>query len=648
MRRIVLSLTLTVIGLILSWVFLRPHEWQTDSVNSRQSIAQVVSLSNDVSRQEEGRLLWSPIRKGDKIYAGDKIKTSGLSATTIQFADSKAKLDIEENSIVLVSLDHNKFSLNMLEGRVFVKGEDSGSSLNLLSAGKKIDYAGDTAISLTQSGESKVESFNEESLFHDLKPAYSQALLTARANVDLEWKPEARQTTVDIFVGESPALMKKVISGISFTEGKVSVPMKPGVNYWQLGITEEGKETKSPLMKVVLNRPLPPTQIFPLNKEVVKGNDRAFDFKWNKGSSAGVTVIEVSTESDFKAPVIKEEVRDQTFFTPAKVLTEGEYYWRLSFLLPSGEKVESPVTIFTVHAGGGLLSPAPLIPSEKARFYLRADASAEIKFEWKRQENVTYTLKLSGANFNKELESDLNNASVILTQTGIYKWEVFSKTPDGKLSILPSLRTFEVKNQSKIPWLTEQKIYTYLENFPVIILRWQKNYPGTAVLRIARSPDFKDAEVSNVPGKDFPFRPANDGTYFARIQGMDENGMIAAISDVFDFEVKAAPLPPAPLSMAKGNKLMASSQGEFSLKITNQKMNWLLIAQLVDQKGGVLDERRFSDGTVKFSGLLPGQYVLRTNFQDEYNRKGDVTVLELLVPEKSMIPAPKVKGIKVR
>lgn len=647
MRRILISLGLTVLGLIVTWIFLRPREWKTDSVSSKQSVAYVVELSNDVSRQEEGRLLWSPIRKGDKIFAGDKIKTSGLSSTKIQFADSKSKLDIEENSIVLISIDKNKFSLNMLEGRVFVQGDEGKNSLNLLSAGKKIDYAGDTAISVNESGESQVESFGQGSLFRDLHPLYSQTLLSAKNEVELAWKADPRSSNVDVYVGESPLLLKKVEKDpVPFADGKISAAMKPGVNYWQLSTNEQGKEVKSPLMKVVLNRPLPPTQIFPLHKEVVTASERPFDFKWNKGSSAGVTSLVVAKDNEFRNVVLKEEVKDQTFFTPAQTLPEGDYVWRLSFNLPSGEMVQSPVASFTIHRGGGLLSPVLLEPMDREKFYLGAGGNTEIRFEWKRQENVTYALKISGDNFEKQLESASNSTKVMMGKPGIYKWEVTSRTPDGKISILPSQKSFEVKSEGKIPWITGQKLHTYLENLPVVILRWQKTYAGAAVLKVSSTPDFREAESFNVPGKDFPFRPSADGVYYAQVQGLDENGTISATSEITDFEIKLAPVPPAPVSQSK--KIMANSTGDFAVSMTNQKTSWLLIAQLVDQKGGVLDERRFSDNSIKFSGLLPGRYMVRTHFQDEYNRKGETGVIELEVPQKSRIPAPKLKGIKVR
>ena len=103
MKRIFVALLITIVGIGISWFFLRPQEWGETSGKNRKVIARVLDIRNDVNRQEEGRLLWSPMRKGDEIFLGDKIKTAGLSSTVIQFTESASKLEIEENSMIVMS-----------------------------------------------------------------------------------------------------------------------------------------------------------------------------------------------------------------------------------------------------------------------------------------------------------------------------------------------------------------------------------------------------------------------------------------------------------------------------------------------------------------------------------------------------------------
>jgi hypothetical protein len=653
MKRILLALLIAIVGIALSWFFLRPKELLTNSGKDRQVIAHVLDLRNDVNRQEEGRLLWSPVHKGDEIFLGDKIKTAGLSSTVIKFTESASKLEIEENSTIVMSQGGKKLSLNMLEGRVFIKQEEGSSdqNLDLLSGGKKLDLRGNAAISVSQDGGSQVESFGGESLFGDLKPNYSEEVLSTKEMIPLQWKPAGRSETVEVYLGESPKTLKKVAGAeVPFSAGKIDVKMFSGVNYWQL-VTKVGEnEAKSPVMKLDFKRPLPPSPLYPSDKELIKAGDRPFDFKWIKGNAGDDVVIEVAKDANFTQMIFTSEIKDQTFYTPTGNLAQGEYFWKVKSKIGKSEWVESKPISFTVHQGSNLLSPTPLTPIDNAVFYIGKNPSNNVKFEWRRQDNVRgYELRIQGENFNRDTQASENSALVNVNRVGKYTWEVLSEGRDGKKSVLPVKRKFEVREEGVIQWNMAQKNFLYLDSLPIIILRWEKKNAGVSILKISPFADLKDAETFQVQGRDFPYRVMKDGIYFAKVATLDENGETAAESEVLEFKVQEAPLPPAPLLLGQKKSLRASPQGELRAEIENTKPNWLVIASLMDSTGRVVDERRFSEAKLSFSGLMPGKYTLQTKFQDEYRRLGELSErVDVEVPEKSMIAAPKVKGIKVR
>lgn len=653
MKRILLALLIAVVGIALSWFFLRPKELMTSGGKDRQVIATVLELRNDVNRQEEGRLLWSPVHKGDEIYLGDKIKTAGLSSTVIKFTESASKLEIEENSTIVMSQGGKKLSLNMLEGRVFIKQEEGAQdqNLDLLSGGKKLDLRGNAAVSVSKDGGSQVESFGGESIFGDLKPNYSEEVLSTKDSIPLQWKPSNRSEMVEVYLGESPKTLKKVPgSDVVFSAGKADVKMFNGVNYWQL-VTKVGEsEARSPVMKLDFKKPLPPSPLYPSDKELIKAGERPFDFKWIKGNAGDVVVIEVAKDANFSQMVFNSEIKDQTFYTPTTNLSQGEYFWRVKSRVGKNEWVESKPISFTVHQGSNLLSPTPLSPVDNAVFYIGKNPSNNVKFEWRRQENVRgYELRIQGESFSRETQSEENAALVNVNRVGKYTWEVFSEGRDGKKSVLPVKRKFEVREEGVIQWNMAQKSFLYLDSLPIIILRWEKRNTGLSILKISPFADLKDAESFQVQGRDFPYRVMKDGIYFAKVATLDENGATSAESDILEFKVQEAPLPPAPLLLGQKKTLKASPQGELRTQVENTKANWLVIASFMDSQGRVVDERRFSDDKLSFSGLMPGKYTLQMKFQDEYRRLGELSErIEVEVPEKSMIAAPKVKGIKVR
>jgi hypothetical protein len=653
MKRLLLAFLITIVGIALSWFFLRPKELLTSAGKDRQVIATVVDLRNDVNRQEEGRLLWYPVHKGDKIYLGDKIKTAGLSSTVIKFTDSSSKLEIEENSTIIMSQGGKKLSLNMLEGRVFLKQEGGAQNqnLDLLSGGKKLDLKGDTAISVSQDGKGQVESFGGEGLFGDLRPHYSEEVVTAKEAVSLEWKAMNRSEIVEVYLGESPKTLKKVEgSEASFSTGKVDVKMFSGVNYWQL-VTKIGEgEARSPVMKLDFKKPLPPGPLYPSDKEIIQQADRPFDFKWIKGNVGDVVVIEVAKDLNFSQMILNTEIKDQTFYTPTGNLPQGEYFWRVKSRIGKSEWVESKTLSFTVHRGSNLLSPNPLFPPDNAIFYVGKNPSNNIRFEWRRQNNVrSYELKIQGENFNRDTQSEENSLIVNVNRVGRYTWEVSAENSDGKKSVLPVKRKFEVREGGVIEWSMNEKNFFYLDSLPIVILRWEKKNPGVSILKISPFADLKDPESFQVQGRDFPYRVMKDGIYFAKVATLDESGQTAAESEILQFKVQKAPLPPAPLLLGNKKSLKATPLGELKTQVENTKPNWLVIASLLDSYGKLVDERRFSDEKISFSGLMPGKYILQTKFQDEYLRHGELSErIEIEVPEKSMIAAPKIKGINVR
>lgn len=646
MKRIFLAFLMSFVGIALSWHFLRPREW-TSNVTQREVVARVLSLKNDVSRQENGRLLWSPIRQGDEIYLNDKIKTSGLSSIVIQLIDSSSKLEIEENSMIVMAKGERKLALDMLEGRVFIEQQEE--NVDLLSGGKKLDVSGNAAVSVSKSGESQVHSFNSahSSLFSELTPSYSAEVMTAAPQIEVTWKKTEAHGPVEVFMGESPLLLKKVEGvGSDLATGTLKVPMRPGTNYWQLA----SGDTKSPLMKLDLIRPLAPTPVYPADKELVKTEQRPFDFKWVKGNTTGAVQIEVAKDASFKQMYISEEVTNQTFFTPSAVLPPGEYFWKLKTKLEDGTALDSKTSSFIVHLGTNFLSPTPIYPADHAIIYLGKTPSNNVRFEWKKQDTAeTYQLVIEGEGMKKKARTVETNALVSISKTGTYSWEVTSEGKSGEQSVLPVTRTFDVREFSHVAWIMPQKNFFYLDSLPIIILKWEKKLPGISRLKISETQDFKETESFDVNGRDFPYRVQKDGIYFAKVSILDETGEVAADSDAFEFTVKEAPLPPAPLISGGGKKLIATPQGEIRARIENAKPNWLIIASVSDARGQVVDERKFNDEVMSFSGLMPGKYALRAKFQDEYRRTGETSDrLEIEVPQKSQIRAPKIKGIKVR
>ena len=393
-------------------------------------------------------------------------------------------------------------------------------------------------------------------------------------------------------------------------------------------------------MKLNLERPIAPGLIAPAEGEVVRMDDKGFDVKWTRGNISDQYQLEFSRDAGFTTLVDSSLVKNQTFFTMKNDLPEGEYFWRI--------KDQSKVSSFKIIKGEKLLSPVPVAPADGSVFYV--DQIQELEFEWKEQPNThSYEFTLVGTGTPKTNTLTQNKVSVKLNRIGKYSWSVTSQRADGKISILPIKRTFEVREMDKVQWLSSEKKFFYLENYPIIILKWMKNYGTNASLKISDRADMQGAQIFQVSGADFPFRPSRDGFHYAQILLKDEFGSFSGQSMVYEFNVEKAPLPPVPEFIMTEAPLKASTRGELSVRLKNYETTFKTTARIYNKRGMMVDERSFNDELIHFNGLLPGQYFIEARFMDDYKRIGQASQrLEVLVPEKSTIAAPKIKGIKVR
>lgn len=643
MKRLVIAFLISLVGIGASFYFLKPSEKQAREEGD--AIAYVDQTRNEVSRQAEGRLLWSPVQTGEALFAGDKVKTSGLSGAVIRFKTSDSKLEVEENSIVVIALNDKKLSLNMLEGRVFVDQKEGARDIAVVSGGKAIDLSGSSAISVSESGESSVQNFSG-SLFTDLVPNYSESILSADNTVSVRWRKESRSESVEALIGESPSLLKKAQASAAFNEGELKIKFSPGVNYWQLVSSINGSEVRSPLMKFVLTKPIPPTGVYPSMDENVKLEKRPFDFKWLKGNLDSSLILQVARDEKFTSLVFSEEVKDRTFFTPNEPLPEGKYFWRLRARL-NNTPIDSQLMTFTVFPGDRLAPPVPLAPADQMVYYLGSIPSVFIQFDWKRQNEArAYEFNVKGPGMDQVLNIAQNSTSFSVGRPGKYTWFVTSESAEGYKSINPIVRSFEVREVENLRWLNDKKDYQYLSNLPVLILKWEKGRSSRGTLKVGTTPDLRDAETFDVNGTDFPYRVRLPGTYFAKFSALDSNGQVSGETPLYEFSVSEAPLPEAPVW--KSPLVKATPQGNANFEVTNLKPGWLVVIKLQNSANQIVDERRFSEPRFGLTGLLPGKYNVLSQFRDEYNRLGETSRITLEVPEKSTIAAPKVKGLNVR
>ncbi len=159
-KRLSLAALLSGSGFAATFVWYKSTD-QTLIKTGETPLAQVSQVSDEVLRRPPTRLLWNVVNTGDPLYNGEAIRTSDAGEVRIQFEDGRY-IDIEPDSLIVLSKAQGDISLDLMEGGLFVnaksdssKPSQTGGGLILNSAQGKVDLSGATA-SLSKSDDQKL------------------------------------------------------------------------------------------------------------------------------------------------------------------------------------------------------------------------------------------------------------------------------------------------------------------------------------------------------------------------------------------------------------------------------------------------------------------------------------------------------------
>ena len=89
-----------------------------------ERIAQVKTITNDVTRNHSGQLLWQGIDSGEVLFIGNSLQTEKNSVTEIIFDDGE-QITIGPESLVRFVKSENKILLQMVVGKIEIKSPNA-------------------------------------------------------------------------------------------------------------------------------------------------------------------------------------------------------------------------------------------------------------------------------------------------------------------------------------------------------------------------------------------------------------------------------------------------------------------------------------------------------------------------------------------
>lgn len=601
LKRLTLAAILSGTGFAVTFAWYKATD-RSSLHNGEQPLAQVGSVSDEVLRRPPTRLLWHSVNTGDPLFNGETIRTSQLGEVRIQFEDGRF-IDIESDSLIVLSKSEGEISLDLMEGSLFVNAKTEGQTSGLVmnTAQGKVDLSGASAsLSKTEGqslnlqvveGSAKVKSKDGQTkevtsgktgvlgmsgLQFDsnqiklLSPAANKSVYidpTKKPEVSFSWTGFPQDWKVSLLVGQQRRQLKE-IKNLNPGESKTVSLLSLGRHYWKVvgrdPVTNEIKAESSVNRLDVMARSTP-ALLSPAPNSAIEMTSLpgSVSFRWQKSEEASQLVLEVASDALLRQKIVTKRV-DGTEKFDLPNLNEGTYYWRLSsFYSDITEPWSGPVQQFKI--------------------VKKADEKPiQVQVNWEKFEPQQFYLE----------EPSMNLAWTAGPLTGkVSQWKVTWKEENNPESEPQMLETSDTKLSTKL---------------------------------------------------------ARAGRYIASVEAFDEKGRPIGKSDQVQVAVEHRAALQAPLLLPQEGQLMAQSNGRSEISWTQIQGAKEYQLVVFSKEGKELLNKKYTSNKATLVNLMPGEYVLNLITIDQYGRPSPkATSRSLFVPDKSNLRAPALKKVKV-
>lgn len=590
-------ISITSLSLVLGWYYLTAPEIK--STLDQQPIAYINRIKDEVDRRPARRQIWQSILEGEPIYSGEAIRTAKNSEARIQFADSTRTINLEPESIVMLSKSSNQdFSLDLMEGGASVVA-DKGSSgtLTLLKDGKSVELKGD--VTLSKSGadlEIQNESEDEGSTFFAnnsdkrltqfklLSPVKNQYLFVDvdNPNVLLSWEGLPQDLKVKVVIGTQ----RDKLTHVHETQDKqMNLTLLPGFYFYKMYLINQQSSLPVAVSKLqrlkVIERKMPllvnpsPNQFISI-VSVTSNPKYKINFEWTKGELVQNYIFEVATDKLMRSKVLAQSFDVKKNNIEAD-LSPATYYYRMSAVFETeGKVITGKIEQFTI-------------------------------------------------SLNKQMDPTTIGVNLI-------KW---------------------VKSNEQ-PLATDGNEQQFFIGEPYLNLKWETEIPDKIkeykIKLISSDDPYAPSQEFSSTDLKFKTKLFKPGRYIASLQGVDQSLNVVANSSKKVVYIKELTKVKAP-SIIGEDTLTAQKNGYIKVFWKPEEGAYKYQVKLIDESGRTLQSQtveNLDSPEISFTDLLPGSYMIEVAGVDMLERAGDISKRKITVLNESDIDAPKMMKVKVK
>lgn len=300
-----------------------------------EAIAIVINSQIGNVRKNANSELWTELYAGDQLYTGDSIRTATEGVLTISFLKKNQNVEIEPDSHFVLQETEGKISLDVLEGKLFVRKDESTNP-----------NGGDFIIN--QKADAAIEA-DKQSLSSSLKPVFP------KEDAEVFWNPDEKAAMklsweasglsyYELWLGSSRKSLSKQASS---SETATQVNVQPGQYFWQIiGFDKNNRKSVSEVFRFKVTQRNAPQPVYPTLGAYIKTKNSSDEiaFSWRQNFVYEKVVIEISNVPDMARLIQSDSISNGNEYK-SEALFPGQYFWRLKGF-PKNEDLPVTSTIF--------------------------------------------------------------------------------------------------------------------------------------------------------------------------------------------------------------------------------------------------------------------------------------------------------------
>lgn len=528
------------------WLDYQPTDISNAEEIERVAIGVIQASDQNVKRKFGNSQLWNPIKKGDKVFAKDSIRT-GLNSYTLIALYEKSSLQLEENSLIELDNSKNKLSVNFKTGSVKsnslseklqikvkdsfiqsskaqfqIKTDKNNKAQISVTKGKAFLTANKTGerIQLDSQKEARIDNYGKmetnEKVVNLISPDDKSSVIDSNNSImyPFTWSVLDEKIKKEVFeISKDPKFTAQKTTR-RFAHQAISMRIQKGVSYWRVGWDVYDKNLGKVLRKFTAARSIElkadnTLELLSPNNAVTitqtPGNE-SIDFKWRTKSPSDKFIFEISQRANFTSITFNKTLSTTNFNLTN--IDNGVYFWRVSAYDSNNKLIgRSEAYRFVVEK---LLPQAPkLLYPQNAQVWSFKDP---LRFEWENYNRASkYRWIISKKAGKQEIftskEIDKNIFSWEWTEAGNYWWRVEALNSNGvkiaeSLIYKVTIDDNQFKYGIEIMEPKDQEIVT-IENrdpLPAVHFQWQPkdNRSPNYNIVISDKADLSQAEHNKV------------------------------------------------------------------------------------------------------------------------------------------------------